>query len=76
MISHASSVTVSHVVSRCHNWLFDVIAPCLSLPRACLQAAEKEVRGEVSGILRDGKAASSELAAAEAAAEKAVSSIA
>jgi hypothetical protein len=39
----------------------------------CLQAAEKEVRGEVSGILREGKAASSELAAAEAAAEKAVS---
>jgi hypothetical protein len=37
-----------------------------------VQAAEKEVRGEVSGILREGKAATSELAAAEAAAEKAV----
>lgn len=38
-----------------------------------VQAAEKEVKAEVSGILREGKAASSELAAAEAAAEKAVS---
>jgi hypothetical protein len=38
-----------------------------------MQAAEKEVRGEVSGILREGKAASTELAAAEAAADKAVS---
>eukprot|EP00882_Tetradesmus_deserticola_P009423 GHRQ01009946.1.p1 GENE.GHRQ01009946.1~~GHRQ01009946.1.p1 ORF type:complete len:511 (+),score=246.04 GHRQ01009946.1:105-1637(+) len=35
------------------------------------KAAEKEVRGEVAGVLRDGKAASSELAAAEAAADKA-----
>lgn len=38
-----------------------------------LQAAEKEVRGDVAGILREGKAASSALAAAEAAADKAVS---
>jgi hypothetical protein len=46
---------------------------CLPHCLACPQAAEKEVRGEVSGILREGKAATSELAAAEAAAEKAVS---
>jgi hypothetical protein len=52
--------------------LFAASSPS-NVPANFLQAAEKEVRGEVSGILREGKAASNELAAAEAAAEKAVS---
>jgi len=37
------------------------------------KAAEKEVRSDVAGVLREGRAAQQELAAAEAAAEKAVS---
>lgn len=37
------------------------------------KAAEKEVRGEAGGVLREGRAAQQALAAAEAAAEKAVS---
>lgn len=37
------------------------------------KSAEKEVRAEVAGVLREGRAAQQELAAAEAAAEKAVS---
>jgi hypothetical protein len=37
------------------------------------KSAEKEVRAEVAGVLREGRTAQQELAAAEAAAEKAVS---
>lgn len=37
------------------------------------KSAEKEVRGEVAGVLREGRAAQQALQAAEAAAEKAVS---
>lgn len=37
------------------------------------KGAEKEVRAEVSGVLREGRAAQQALQAAEAAAEKAVS---
>lgn len=39
------------------------------------KAAEKDVRSETSAILKEGKAATAALAAAEAAAEKAVGAV-